>query len=103
MIQTWWASYFESDGLRVFWILPTATTESILPLTVNPPPKKTVRVIVGRSEVLRPQQEAEWLAESKLIGNEAARWKYTKDQHRFGLAIAERVAALQSTAATVPK
>ena len=99
MIQTWWTSYFESDGLRVFWILPTSTTENILPLTVDPPPKKTVRVIVGRSEVLRPQQEAAWFAESQLTGDGAARWKYTKDQHRFGLAIAERVSTLRNTAA----
>lgn len=103
MIQTWWTSYFESDGLRVFWILPESATERILPLTVNPSPKKTVRVIVGRSEVLRPRQEAEWLAESKLTGDEAARWRYTREQHRFGLAITERVTALQSTTATAPK
>jgi len=103
MIQTWWTSYFETDGLRVFWILPTSTTESILPLSVTPPPRKTVRVIVGRSEVLRPRQEAEWLAESRLTGDEAARWRYTKEQHRFGLAIAERVSSLQATAAAPPK
>jgi hypothetical protein len=103
MIQTWWTSYFESDGLRVFWILPASTTENILPLTVTPPPRRTVRVIVGRSEVLRPRQEAEWLAESKLGGDEAARWKYIKDQHRFGLAIAERVSTLRTTAAVAPE
>jgi hypothetical protein len=97
MIQTWWTSYFESEGLRVFWILPASTTERILPITVTPAPQKTVRVIVGRSEVLRPRQESEWLAESKLTGDEASRWKYTTQQHRFGLAISERVAALQST------
>ena len=58
MVQTWWTSYFESEGLRVFWVLPTAATDRILPLEVTPAPDKIVRVIVGRSEVLRPRRES---------------------------------------------
>ena len=57
MMQTWWASYFETPGLRVFWIVPRATVDEILPLKVSPTPKDTVRVIVGRSEILRPSFE----------------------------------------------
>ena len=77
MVQTWWTSYFETEGLRVFWVLPAATTDRILPLAVTPPPAKTVRVLVGRSEVLRPRQEKAWLAASRLTGDNAESWKYT--------------------------
>ncbi len=99
MVQTWWTSYFETEGLRVFWVLPAATTERILPLTVSPAPKKSVRVIVGRSEVLRPRQETEWLVASRQKDENAYLWKYTVESDRFGLAIQERVKAMENGAA----
>ncbi len=99
MVQTWWTSYFETEGLRVFWVLPTATTDRILPLAVTPTPDKIVRVLVGRSEVLRPRQENNWLAASRKTGDEANPWNYTIQTDRFGLAIQERVKALESVAA----
>ncbi|MEO8617036.1 MAG: hypothetical protein ABI600_17985 [Luteolibacter sp.] len=100
MVQTWWTSYFESTGLRVFWVLPSSTTDKILPLAVSPQPEKIVRVLVGRSEVLRPSVEREWLAQSKLTGDSAYVWNYTVENDRFGLAIQERVNALgKATAA----
>jgi len=99
MVQTWWTSYFESEGLRVFWVLPTATTDRILPLAITPTPDKIVRVIVGRNEVLRPRQETAWLAASRKTGDEANPWNYTVQTDRFGLAIQERVKALGSMAA----
>jgi len=94
MIQTWWTSYFEHDGLRVFWIVPTATTDRILPLTATPAPEKTVRVLVGRSEVLRPRQEAGFLAMSRLTGDQAQQWNQLVRVDRFGLAIESRIRAL---------
>lgn len=54
MMQTWWTSYFEAPGLRVFWIVPRKMVDEVLPLSASPAPKKTERVIVGRSEILRP-------------------------------------------------
>jgi hypothetical protein len=57
MVQTWWPSYFERSGLRVFWTVPRKFTDSILPLNVTPAPKETVRVLVGRSEVMTPEFE----------------------------------------------
>jgi hypothetical protein len=56
MIETWKDSWFE-EGLRVFYILPPATTDEILPLSVQPRPKETVRVLVGRAEVITPEME----------------------------------------------
>jgi hypothetical protein len=59
MLQTWWRSYFERPGLRVFWIAPEKITGEILPLTVEPSPRNQVRVLVGRSELLTPSFEQE--------------------------------------------
>lgn len=103
MVQTWWNSYFETEGLRVFWVLPAATTERILPLTVVPAPDKIVRVIVGRSEVLRPRQETEWLAASHKTEAEANLWRYFVDSDRFGLAIQQRVKSMDDSATATSK
>lgn len=56
MIETWKDSWFE-EGLRVFYVLPTKSTDKILPLTVKPQPKEIVRVLVGRAEVITPEME----------------------------------------------
>jgi hypothetical protein len=58
MIATWKDSWFE-NGLRVFYVLPTAATERILPLTIAPAPRETVRVMVGRTEIITPEMETE--------------------------------------------
>lgn len=98
MVETWWKSYFEAPGLRVFWVLPREATDRLLPLEVSPPPVEIVRVLVGRSEVLRPRQEAEWLAASHKTGDESYLWNSLVQSDRFGLAIQERVKALEGTA-----
>jgi hypothetical protein len=104
MVQTWWSSYFEKDGLRVFWIVPTETTNRILPLAAEPAPEKTVRVLVGRSEVLRPRKETELLAMSRLQGDQAAQWTWLKNGDRFGLAMEERIKAIEKeTGSTAAK
>ncbi len=51
MLETWRDSWFE-DGLRVIYLVPRALTDEVLPLTVSPAPAKSVRVLVGRFEVL---------------------------------------------------
>jgi hypothetical protein len=61
MLQTWWLSYFERPGLRVFWIVPESFTRSVLPLTVEPSPSRQTRVLVGRSELLTPAFEQDLL------------------------------------------
>lgn len=100
MIETWWDSYFATEGLRVFWIVPAAKTDVILPLSVSPAPERTVRVMVGRSEVLRPSREREWLALSRSgDGGERERWERIRGSDRFGAAYGHRVDALARTAA----
>ena len=57
MLETWRHSYFEKEGLRVFWVVPRKFTDKILPLKLNPAPKNLERVLVGRTEVLTPEFE----------------------------------------------
>jgi hypothetical protein len=87
MLQTWWNSYFERPGLRVFWIVPEITTDEILPLKVDPPPDQRVRVLVGRSEILTPQFEANL---QRALANDSLRGD------RFYDAYSARAAALRS-------
>jgi hypothetical protein len=53
MIATWRESWFE-EGSRLFYIVPPAFVNTILPLTINPAPSETVRVFVGRLELVTP-------------------------------------------------
>ena len=62
MVKTWWKSYFNKPGLRVFWVVPQVDLERILPLSVNPKPASQVRVLVGRADVLRPKFEQQMIA-----------------------------------------
>ncbi len=56
MIKSWRDSWFE-EGLRVFYVLPRAKTDEILPLTIEPKPEEVVRVLVGRAEIITPEME----------------------------------------------
>ncbi|MFT3713105.1 MAG: hypothetical protein QM817_36080 [Archangium sp.] len=55
MLETWRDTWFE-DGLRVIYLVPRATTDSLLPLEVKPAPTSSVRVLVGRFELLTKEQ-----------------------------------------------
>ena len=53
-IETWRDSWFE-EGSRLIYILPTLEVDGILPLQVEPAPSQTVRVFVGRIELVTPE------------------------------------------------
>ncbi len=93
MVQTWWTSYFERDGRRVFWIVPRETTDRVLPLRVNPAPAETVRVLVGRSELLTPAFEHQLATEWTAHQAEERPNVYSSD--RFFFAYDARVKQLQ--------
>jgi hypothetical protein len=57
MIDTWRDTWFE-DGMRVFYVLPSATVDGILPLNVRPEPTAVTRVFVGRMDVITPAMTA---------------------------------------------
>jgi hypothetical protein len=53
MLDTWQDSWFD-EGMRIFYIVPRSTVDSVLPLTITPEPAATSRVFVGRVELLSP-------------------------------------------------
>lgn len=96
MLATWKESYFEREGLRVFWIVPRAITDRVLPLKLEPAPTSLERVLVGRSELIAPDFAAEIEAGFRADGG--TRWR---DDRYFGAyrALAEkRGAGSRSTA-----
>jgi hypothetical protein len=54
MVETWADSWF-TEGSRVLYIVPRATVDSLLPLTITPAPTELQRVFVSRLEVLSPR------------------------------------------------
>jgi len=52
MIETWQDTWFE-DGLRLFYVLPDAFVDEVLPMTTAPKARARVRVLVGRMELGR--------------------------------------------------
>ncbi len=53
MVETWKDSWFE-EGSRLIYIVPSAAVHAILPLQITPAPSQTVRVFVGRIELVTP-------------------------------------------------
>jgi hypothetical protein len=51
MIETWRGSWFE-EGSRLLYIVPASFVNKILPLSITPAPSQTVRVFVGRLELV---------------------------------------------------
>lgn len=68
MVKTWADSWFAEEGTRVFYMVPRDMTDEVLPLTISPPPDESVRVLVGRIEVMAPSVEKKLL---ELIGARA--------------------------------
>lgn len=57
MVETWKRSWFTEEGSRVLYIVPPRMTDELLPLTVKPTPDETLRVLVGRMELMSPGLE----------------------------------------------
>jgi hypothetical protein len=58
MVETWRNSWFE-EGSRLLYIVPPAFVNEVLPLSIKPAPSQTVRVFVGRLELVTPATEKE--------------------------------------------
>lgn len=55
MLETWQLSYFASEGLRLFFLLPQAWTDTHLPVSISVPAQIT-RVMMGRIELVSAHQ-----------------------------------------------
>jgi hypothetical protein len=96
MVNTWRKSYFESEGVRVLFVLPQQWTDKFIPMSVYPAPAKMVRVMVGRTELLTPAREAQ--AEKAILqltsADSSAREKayaFLRDQGRYVEPVINRV------------
>jgi tetratricopeptide (TPR) repeat protein len=96
MVNTWKSSYFQTEGIRVLYVLPQAWTDRFIPMRLDPQPRELVRVMVGRLELLTPEREKQ--AENAvrdLRSPDAARrevaFKYLQDQGRYVEPILRRV------------
>ena len=56
MLETWRNSWFEEGG-RLLYIAPTGFVNTVVPLSISPAPSQTVRVFVGRLEIITPTTE----------------------------------------------
>ena len=53
MVETWRNSWFE-EGSRLLYLVPDKFVNTVLPLSIRPAPVQTVRVFVGRLELVTP-------------------------------------------------
>jgi hypothetical protein len=87
MIETWRDSWFE-DGTRLFYVVPRAAIDAILPLSIDPAPDGVARVFVGRMELVTPAT-AEEVRDALLANDVPALQRHG----RFLEAIGRRVVA----------
>lgn len=96
MVNTWRSSYFQTDGLRVLFVLPERWTDEFIPMTVWPKPNERVRVMVGRLEVLTPERERQAEQAVRDLGSDDAKvresaFAYLRKQGRYVEPIVRRV------------
>jgi hypothetical protein len=102
MVRTWEANWFgeEGTGTRLLYTLPRRVTDRLLPLRVSPVPDETVRVLVGRIDILTPEQEANLGSMLARAGTEGAirpdEAREAKKLGRFLAPAVERSAELQA-------
>lgn len=69
MVNTWKSSWFGEEGTRLLYFVPPKLTDELLPLTIEPKPAETIRVLVGRLDLMTPEQEA---AVTQIVKDSAA-------------------------------
>jgi hypothetical protein len=57
MVNTWRSSWLGESGTRVLYSLPQSWTDKLIPLKIEPAPEKSLRVMIGRLEVMTPETE----------------------------------------------
>ena len=90
MVATWRDSWFE-EGTRIFYIVPRANIDTVLPLDIRPRPVETTRVFVGRMELMT-RRTLDDLKGAILRNDRPALYKYG----RFFTPIVDRIRARAS-------
>ena len=85
MLNTWRDAWFE-EGLRVFYIMPRKATDAVLPLLIEPQPAELVRVLVGRTELITPQMEANVSTQVTKLDNpsDSVRQEALREINKYG-------------------
>jgi hypothetical protein len=96
MVDTWRESWFE-EGTRLLYIVPRPAIEAMLPLEIKPRPVETVRVFVGRIELITPVTMAE-VKRALETRDRPSLMKYG----RFLLPISRRLAADPASGLNTP-
>ena len=102
MVKTWEDNWFgeEGTGTRVLYLLSRKSTGELLPLTITPTPDQTVRVMVGRIDVLTREQESRIATMFRKTATKepltAAEAREVNALGRFQRPALERVAQLQA-------
>ncbi|HEX5070893.1 MAG TPA: hypothetical protein VFV78_11825 [Vicinamibacterales bacterium] len=91
MVDTWRDSWFE-EGTRVFYVLPRAAVDAILPLTITPAPTQIARAFVGRMELVTPETLVE--VQAAIARNDTA---LLESRGRFLGPIADQLIAKTSS------
>jgi hypothetical protein len=97
MVNTWTSSYFQTEGIRVLFILPQSWTDAFIPMNIEPQPRKIVRVMVGRLEMLAAdrQRKAEAAVRSLASrdpGETARAYRFLYEQGRYVEPIVRHIA-----------
>jgi hypothetical protein len=85
MVETWQDSWFE-EGSRLVYVVPSSEVDAILPLQITPTPAQTVRVFVGRIELVTA--ETKQFLESAIAN---ADWPAVDRYSRFLAPILDRM------------
>ncbi len=97
MVNTWQSSYFQTEGIRVLFVLPQSWTDAFIPMNIEPVPRKIVRVMVGRLEMLSTARQRK--AEAAIAGFASGKpgeiaqaYRFLYDQGRYLEPIVRHVA-----------
>ena len=95
MVATWRDSWFE-EGTRVFYLLPQATVDATLPLTVSPTPSRTVRAFVGRLELATPAILRD-IEKALRAGNVKALLPYSRFVEPFAMQVLKQTTGIETS------
>lgn len=89
MLETWELSYFKSEGLRLFFLLPRRWTDHYLPISVSTRADIT-RVMMGRIELVSPHQQQKLARLYELPASELVQEPVFVDVFREGSKLPEK-------------
>jgi hypothetical protein len=94
MVNTWRQSWFGEEGTRLFYVLPQRVTDELLPLTIEPTPDETIRVLVGRMEIMPPSTERQILELVEASATARSRHRETQEEQPFASPAIDAILAM---------